>query len=143
MMAVMTPQIVLISCVKQKRDLPCKAGEMYTSALFSKMMRYAQSLNPKALYILSAKYGLLDVDEVIEPYEKTLNNMKIEERRSWADTVLTSLADRCDIVSDHFVVLAGQRYREFLVPRLSHTSIPLKGLPLGMQLKWLEEKARV
>jgi hypothetical protein len=52
--------IVLLSCVKSKRGRPCKAGEMYTSPLFQKMMAYAQSLNPQSIFILSAKYGLLE-----------------------------------------------------------------------------------
>lgn len=41
---------------------------MYISPLFQKMMAYAESLKPKQL-ILSAKYGLLRPDDLIEPYE--------------------------------------------------------------------------
>jgi hypothetical protein len=51
--------VVLLSCVKSKRSNRCKAGEMYTSPLFRKMMDYAQSLKPKNIFILSAKCGLL------------------------------------------------------------------------------------
>ena len=35
--------IVLLSCVKSKRRVRCKAGNMYTSPLFQKMMAYAQT----------------------------------------------------------------------------------------------------
>ena len=35
----------------------------------------------ESVFILSAKYGLLSPDEVIDPYEQTLKNMRGEERR--------------------------------------------------------------
>ena len=74
--------VVLLSCVKSKRDHPCKAGQMYASALFQKMMAYAQSLKPQATFILSAKYGLLRTDTVIELYEQTLKTMQsVEQER--------------------------------------------------------------
>jgi hypothetical protein len=56
----MTAPVVLLSCVKSKRATRCRAGDMYTSPLFQKMMAYAKSLHPKHVFILSAKYGLLD-----------------------------------------------------------------------------------
>jgi len=64
--------IVLRSCVKSKRSYRCKAAEMYTSPLFQKTMAYAQRLRAKRIFILSAKYGLLDPDDIIDPYEQTL-----------------------------------------------------------------------
>jgi hypothetical protein len=132
--------IVLLSCVKSKRDRPCKAGEMYTSPLFQKMMAYAQSLKPKSIFILSAKYGLLSTDTVIDPYEKTLKNMKTAERREWAQGVISELRKRCDLDSDNFVFLAGMPYRENLVPHLKHYEVPMEGLVFGKQLQWLEQQ---
>ena len=42
--------MVLVSCVKaKKQDRRCRAGDMYTSALFQKMRAYAQSLKPKRI----------------------------------------------------------------------------------------------
>jgi hypothetical protein len=75
--------IILVSCVKSKRDDPCRASEMYTSALFQKMMAYARSLNPKFIFILSAKYGLLSLEEIIDPYEQTLKTMNTAGRLAW------------------------------------------------------------
>jgi hypothetical protein len=96
----MSAPVVLLSCVKSKRDRPCKAGEMYTSPLFQKMMAYAQSLKPRNIYILSAKYGLLSTDTIIEPYEQTLIKMKSAERRRWAQDVISELRMHCDLNSD-------------------------------------------
>ncbi|MHB8744327.1 MAG: DUF6884 domain-containing protein [Sulfuricaulis sp.] len=132
--------IVLLSCVKSKRDRPCKAEEMYTSPLFQKMMAYAQSLKPKSIFILSAQYGLLSTDTVINPYGQCLKNMNSAERRQWAQGVISELRKRCDLDADNFVLLAGMPYRENLVPHLKHCEVPMEGLAFGKQLQWLERQ---
>jgi hypothetical protein len=135
-------EIVLVSCVKSKRSYPCKAGDMYTSPLFQKMMAYARSLNPQRIFILSAKYGLLNPDDVIDPYERTLKVMRAEERQAWALDVLSKLGGACNLESDQFVFLAGLPYRENLVSHLKHYEVPMEGLAFGKQLKWLEAQLR-
>ena len=113
---------------------------MYTSPLFQKMMAYAQSLKPKSIFILSAKYGLLSTDTTIDPYEQTLKNMKSAERHRWAQDVVSELRKHCDLDADNFVFLAGMPYRENLVPHLKHYAVPMQGLAFGKQLQWLERQ---
>jgi uncharacterized protein DUF6884 len=104
---------------------------MYTSPLFQKMTAYAQSLKPKSIFILSAKYGLLRTDTIIDPYEQTLKNMKSAERHRWAQDVVSESRKRCDLDADNFVFLAGMPYRENLVPQLKHYAVPMEGLAPG------------
>ena len=134
----MSAPIVLLSCVKSKRDQRCRAADMYTSPLFQKMMAYSQSLKPKRILILSAKYGLLSPEDTIEPYEQTLKTMKAGERRAWAQGVLSALRQNCDLDTDDFVFLAGDAYRQNLVPHIRHYTVPMEGLAFGKQLQWLE-----
>lgn len=134
----MSAPIVLLSCVKSKRDQRCRAADMYTSPLFQKMMAYAQSLKPRRIFILSAKYGLLSPEDTIEPYEQTLKTMKAGERRAWARGVLSALRQNCDLETDDFVFLAGDAYRQNLVPHIKHYTVPMEGLAFGKQLQWLE-----
>lgn len=133
----MSAPVVLLSCVKSKRSRRCCAGEMYTSPLFQKMMAYAESLKPKRIFILSAKYGLLTPSEIIEPYEKTLKGMKSAERHLWALKVISALRQSCDLEFDHFVLLAGDAYRKDLVPFIKQYTVPMEGLSFGKQLQWL------
>ena len=90
--------------------------------------------------ILSAQYGLVHPEEEIRPYEKTLSTMRVEERRAWAECVLTGLGPCLDGI-DTVVFLAGQRYREYLEPALRERGlvvrVPMSGLGLGQQLAWL------
>ena len=106
------------------------------------MLRYAQCNKPDEIFILSAKYGLLARDDMIDPYEQTLNNMPVAERRDWAQRVLRTLRDRVDLERDQFTILAGDKYRSLLLPHLRHYSIPMEGLAFGQQLRFLTKEVK-
>ena len=135
-------RIVLVSCVKSKTTGPNPAQNLYISDLFQKTSAYAKLIGD-SWYILSAKYGLLSPDQVIEPYEKTLNKMGAGERKSWAKSVMSDLA-KIVTPGDEVVFLAGVKYRENLIHPLtkmgSKISVPMEGLSFGNQLKWLKNQ---
>ena len=62
----------------------------------------------------------------------------------WAEDVSSKL--RLHITDiDTIYVLAGHRYREFLVPKLRNFDdvnicVPMEGLRIGEQLRWLNER---
>lgn len=123
---------VLVSCVGKKRTTACPAKDMYVSDWFIKAREWAEE-NGARWFILSAKYGLLHPDTIIEPYEKTLNAMPVDERRIWGEQVNTAISS----LPGRLVCLAGKKYREFLAtPMLS----PLKGLGIGEQLQWFNNR---
>lgn len=130
-------RIVLISCVSKKRSFRVKAKDLYISPLFKKNLAYAWRLNPDAIYILSAKYGLVDLETEIEPYDLTLNNMSTGEIRHWAQRVLEQLNQVTDLRGDHFIFLAGMKYRKYLLPHIASYEVPVEGLPIGKQLQYL------
>jgi len=134
--------IVLLSCVKSKQQTPALAADLYTSTWFRSALAYAHSLQPDLVLILSAKHGVVDLDERIEPYEQTLNRMDIAERRRWAAEVLAQLGRRADLERDEFTILAGKKYREFVVPGLRRCRVPMEGLRQGEQLQYLRRHAR-
>ncbi|NLT74338.1 MAG: hypothetical protein GXX94_09145 [Chloroflexi bacterium] len=131
--------IVLVACAAHKLARRAPARKLYVSDLFQKSLAYAESLHPDAIYILSAKHGLLPLEQEIEPYNVTLNDMGREARRQWAQGVLAQLGRVADTQHDRFVILAGVKYRSDLTPGLAHVEVPMKGLPIGKQLQWLGE----
>lgn len=131
---------VLISCVKSKLDHPALAKDLYISPLFKYNLAYARILRPDGIFILSAYYGLLELENWVEPYEKTLNKMSKQERLAWVNYVLSQLKMKTDIKRDRFVFLAGQRYREGLLPYLRNVVIPFEGLSFGQQLSELKKR---
>lgn len=136
----MTKKIILISCVSKKSKNREKARNLYTSSLFKLNLKYAQSLNPDKIFVLSAKYGLLNLDEEIEPYNRTLNQMKDEQIKKWADNILNQLSKIADLENDEFIFLAGEKYRKHLIPEIKNYKVPLKGLGIGKQLKFLKKQ---
>jgi len=135
-------KIYLLSCVRKKRPYPCRAKDLYVSPWFHFARRYAESTGCP-WFILSAKYGLLDPDQMIEPYEQTLNKMAIDERRAWAERVRDRLREHLGEVRQ-VAFLAGTRYREFLTDQLKdrgiQVEIPMEGLSIGRQLHWLKSQ---
>lgn len=132
-------RIVLISCVSSKLPSKAKAKNLYISPLFRYNLKYSKLLNPDKTFILSAEHGLLDLKKEIEPYNKTLNKMPSKEVKEWADNVIHQLKKISDLKKDEFIFLAGENYRKYLIPHIKHYKIPLKGLGIGKQLKFLKE----
>jgi len=135
-------KIILISCVSKKLNHTSKAQDLYVSPLFQKNLRYAKSLNPDKIFILSAKYGLLSLTDEVEPYNKTLNKMTSNEIKEWANSVLKQLQKVSDLDNEEFIFLAGNNYRKFLLPHIKNYKIPMLGLGIGKQLKWLTERIK-
>ncbi len=122
-------KIVLISCVSKKRPVKSKARDLYISPLFKKNLEYALKLKPDQIFILSAKYGLVSLDEEIEPYDLTLNTMSADEVKDWSKRVILDLTNQADLEEDLFIFLAGAKYRKYLVGHLTHFEVPFEGLP--------------
>jgi hypothetical protein len=132
-------RIALVSCAKKKRQERVPARDLYLSELFRRYRAYAIA-NADRWFILSAKYGLLDPDRVIDSYDCTLNDMSAQERRDWATRVQQQLQQSLPPGAE-VIILAGSRYREGIEPFLSANgfavSVPFKGLGIGKQLQRL------
>ena len=75
-------RIVLISCTSQKNEdskiHPVKAEDLYTSPLFKRAWHYSKDiLKVDEIYILSAKYHLLDSKAPVSYYNETLVGKKV------------------------------------------------------------------
>jgi hypothetical protein len=80
-------KIVLIACASKKAPGKAKAEALYISPLFVSNLRYAKRLKPDSIFILSAKYGLVELEREIEPYDVTLNDMSSVQIKAWAGNV--------------------------------------------------------
>ena len=135
-------KVTLISCVSKKLNFKSEAQDLYQSPLFKKNFAYAKKINSDEIYILSAKYGLLKLNDKIEPYDITLNKMNVSEKKKWSDEVYQELQKYEVINNINFIFLAGENYRKYLVDKLPHYEIPMKGLQIGKQLQFLTEKLK-
>lgn len=134
--------VVLIACSATKLPKPAPAFELYSSDLFQKNWAYAKKLaDEKDIYILSAKFHLVPHDKVIPPYNVTLKELSSDKRKEWSDEVLKQIqAKGYSLDKDKFIFLAGNAYRQYLVPEMKHTEVPFEGLRIGQQKKALLQK---
>ena len=136
----MTKKIILIPCVSKKLEYKTKAEDLNISTLFRLSLAYSKKLKPDNIFILSAKYGLLNLDDEIATYNETLNDQSVNDIKVWAEKVVMELEKLTNLENDLFIFLAGEKYRKYILPHVKNYKIPLKGLRIGEQLKFLKEK---
>jgi hypothetical protein len=113
------------------------------SALFKKAFDYA-SKNYDVVAILSGKYGLLLPDEEIEPYDKFLKDLTVEQVKEWSEMVFKQMKRKMNLCDfDRVYFHAGKTYRQYLIPKIEDMGIkcevPLRNLGIGKQLAWYRE----
>lgn len=150
--------VVLVGCGSKKGTAPARARDLYKGSLFVAGMAHADRLvaaNPNAwVWILSAKHGLLDPEEVIEPYDSRLRQKR--EREAWADRVHRDIVWRRHEpalrgAGIRLVILAGADYADplggalyrwgRLLPENDGKIViekPLDGLTMGARLQWFK-----
>ena len=129
--------VAFISCVKEKRIGKHKAKDLYTSDCFKKSIGYCSS-KYDSVFILSAKFGLLDLEDTIENYEMTLNDFSKDEKIKWSTMVHEQIKNKIND-SDDLYFYVGNNYREHLLPMLNNNYyVPLEGKGIGEQLQYLK-----
>ncbi len=120
-------RIALIACCKKKRgennpEFKFKAKDIYLGNSFNKAKNIGVAMyNCEDYFIISAKHYLLDKNDEISHYDKTLNKMGVNERKQWAEIILKQLAEKFDLKNDEFYIFGGGKYYEFLLPHLNCT----------------------
>ena len=134
----------LISCSKTKGDYRAPAGELYTSALFSKSRRLADACG-LSFSILSAKHGLLAPDEIIEPYDLTLKTASKDFKEEWGRRTAKQIEARLSSYKQ-LIFFAGSDYSDPLRMNIDdfdrRVLLPLDGLSLGFRLSVLDHASR-
>ncbi|MEM2673748.1 MAG: tRNA-guanine transglycosylase DpdA [Candidatus Bathyarchaeia archaeon] len=106
--------LVITECTKEKlgydSSVRAPARQMYQGRLFKAVRKYCETMGFDYV-IISAKYGLLHPDEVIEGYEMVLKTKEDVERiRPQVEEKLHPILKNYDKI----VVIAGKQYREVL-----------------------------
>ncbi|MFJ6014499.1 DUF6884 domain-containing protein [Streptomyces sp. NPDC092952] len=132
-----TTRVVVIPCSGKKKDSPAPAGEMYLGSYHRACRATADALTADngLVLVLSSRYGLVTLDEVLEPYE-----MRLRDRGAVSDLVLRAQARKLGVNTVQDVtVLAGADYVTSARSVWPHASAPLTGLGIGKQRKHLAE----
>ena len=129
--------IGLISCTKKKLQVAqaTPARELYSASRnFRLALAHCQRVYDQT-FVLSALHGLVELDQIIEPYDLTLAKMTAREREKWSHTVHERLGE-LELRCEKFFFHAGEKYREFLINWLPDAHEPLVGLSIGHHPRW-------
>ena len=145
--AVMPRQVALVSCVSKKLTHPAPAKDLYCSSWWQLAKKYTET-SRLDWRPLSARHGLLHPEQILAPYEESLNNKSKEQRIAWSQKVVEQLLELAP-AGGTFVFIGGEKYREFVIPFLHNTPkekkyltlAPMAGLGIGRQKQWLKEMA--
>jgi hypothetical protein len=130
-------RIGLIACTKAKLNRPAPARELYSASdLFRKAAAYCDAYLD-GWFVLSAKYGLLEPDRIIAPYDMTLKTMPSSQRRLWGMQVAQQLRQLGEVALEAH---AGAAYVRPLLEAGVVLHDPLRGLAIGKRKRWYKER---
>jgi len=131
--------IAVVACGSKKIHGVHRARDLYTGAYFRLCLRYALSrFRSERIYILSAKYGLIGIDEKIGSYD-----IKMGEPGSVTVAKVTAQAMDRGLSRLMVIAIGGKRYVDICRQVWPLTFSPLKnGGRMGLQMKWLKENTR-
>lgn len=141
-----TADVILVGCTKRKEAEARPARDLYTSPMFRKRQEFAES-SGRPWVVLSAEYGAVDPDEVIEPYDRFLEDQSEAYKLDWADDVVEQLEMLHGPLDGRvFELHASQAYGDPIAPLLrAHGATllrPMHGLRRGEQLQWYGQEGR-
>lgn len=134
---VRTLLVGLVSCSKSKLGEAAPARELYSpSYVFRKSAEYVEQ-HCDEWFVLSAKHGLVDPSDVLEPYDETLAGARKARRDEWAAEVREALKERYGGRPVKFVLMAGRAYSGAVEGLEAEVEEPLKGMGTGFRRQWL------
>lgn len=151
----MTRPVYIVGCGASKLDREAPARELYTGSLFVAARRHVEALDATWL-VLSAKYGIVEPFQELQPYEQKLPR-RGEDVRCWALSAASGAVSLSSLWLDRergvpqmpqperrFVFLCGVEYAGPVARLLEswgyETEQPLAGLQLGERLHWFKER---
>lgn len=140
------PCALLIGAGKRKVDEAAPAHDLYTGSLFRLRRAHAERAG-LPWFVLSPKYGLVEPDELLEPYDLAMIRQPVAYRREWSATVAVRVGELLGPACGRTLeVQAGAAYLDPLEPLLAAAGwtvlAPLRGLNQGQQAAWYSARSR-
>jgi hypothetical protein len=127
-------RIGLLSCTRHKKPYPCTARELYSeSENFRRHLPFAEKHYSRT-FIASAKHGLVELTQLLAPYEFSLDDYTAEEREVWGQFIAARLRREGVAQNQVVYVHATDKYARPLRNaldrrRISNRFIDLEGTP--------------
>ena len=129
--------MIFIGCGRLKRKGRCKARDLYTGVYFRTCLAFARSLEEDdRIFVLSAKYGVVALDQMVESYDLKLSDLSREELLKWKRRVLQFVRREAE---KGFSI-------EFVCGRVYSDGLPGKNLlpkvGIGKQMRFMRQQMK-
>ncbi len=105
-------KIGLISCTEKKKQYCCPAEDLYSGSNFPRHLKTCKEKYNK-FFIISAKFGLVEPEQSLGPYDLNLADLNDEEKFIWAKFILARLRlvlNGTDMKKVRLIVHASETY---------------------------------
>lgn len=135
--------VAFVACCKTKLDHPAPAKNLYQSPLFTLTRKYVEREIRKSCFhgwfILSALHGVVEPDQVLEPYDVSLAAMSKKDREEWSVTVLKQIHRIWKRPEwNRFTVFAGMFYCKPFYS-FNQCKYPLSNYGIGERLAFFKQ----
>lgn len=117
--------VALVMCSDAKMQTQGQAKQVYRGKLARKSLSWAAS-NCDHAFFLSASLGLVDPNEVIQPYNLSIRTLSSVQKKLWSLSVVSSLVS---------VFPDSHNYRLLALTSKHYTS-PLRGIAEAVGFSW-------
>lgn len=130
--------IAIIPCTNQKASDPGPAREVWIGAHFQLVLAHAEMFYDKVL-VMSYKYGLIDPDFVIEPYNVDIRYAKAADKLKWWFALRTQIGELSKAEPLLVAMYTGnfereRIVREFVKNGVRQVIIPFSGCTVGQRM---------
>jgi hypothetical protein len=137
--------VIVLGSVKSRRSGRHLAADLFASPLWLGRRCYAER-SGLPWFILSARYGLVRPDDVVDSYDVSMDERDATTRRVMGETAVAKLDEAVGGLAGKRVEVHGSRahvaaLQRAIEARGGEVVVPLAGLPTGRQLRWYGEVA--
>lgn len=122
-------------------DGKAPARDLYRGPAFRLGLKYIDQHCDQGL-VLSAKHGVVELDQRLGLYDKTPRDMTRAERSRWGERMRDDLRKRFGRRKVRLVVLAGSLYASAIAGCGYEVEEPLARLGQGKRLQWLSQRVK-
>jgi len=133
------PNIVVIGETKKQQQHRCSAREMFLAPWWPEMLKFVESF--EHVYVLSAKFRLVPIDEVISPSDAHLEWLGPFERHEWIVAVKKQIL----LIQPEplpIITLAASQYLNAMRQMDLPLVVPLAGMSQTQRRRWYERHNR-
>jgi cytoplasmic iron level regulating protein YaaA (DUF328/UPF0246 family) len=118
---------IIITCGSKKSITPSRAELMYLGSHFKRCLSWAKSKSSQdKIFILSAKYGLLKLDQKINPYD-----LRMGQEGCVDFNFVKNQAIELNIIDNQIYSTAGKEYRNILDQVFKNIKYPFFNMSMG------------